>query len=44
VPTDAAGVPTVLVAEPGVVESDAVFRPTGGYEHRQLQLGFRVTF
>jgi hypothetical protein len=44
VPTDAAGVPTVPVAEPGVVERDAVFRPTGGYEQRQLQLGFRVTF
>jgi hypothetical protein len=44
VATDLNGVPTIPVLAPGVVERDAVFRPTGGYEQRQLQLGFRVTF
>ena len=43
VSTDATGVPTVVVPEPGVVEQP-VFAPSGGYEQRQLQLGFRVTF
>ena len=44
VATDAAGVPTIALPEPGVVSQDAVFGPTAGYEQRQLQLGFRVTF
>ena len=43
--TDALGSPvTIPIPEPGAVERDAVFSPTGGYEQRQLQLGFRVTF
>jgi hypothetical protein len=42
-PTTAAGVPLTL-PEPGVVERGAIFSPTGGYEQRQFQLGFRVTF
>ena len=33
-----------LVGAGGVVERNAVFAPSGGYEQRQLQLGFRVTF
>ena len=44
VATDVNGVPTIAIPEPGVVERDAVFGPTAGYEQRQLQLGFRVTF
>jgi hypothetical protein len=43
VATDANGVPTVAIPEPGVVERP-IFTPSGGYEQRQLQLGFRVTF
>ncbi|HEY6359915.1 MAG TPA: hypothetical protein VIX63_02360, partial [Vicinamibacterales bacterium] len=44
VATDVNGVPTMAIAEPGVVERGAVFQPTSGHEQRQLQLGFRVTF
>jgi hypothetical protein len=44
VPTDVNGVPTIAIPEPGAVEQGAVFGPTAGYEQRQLQLGFRVTF
>jgi hypothetical protein len=44
VATDALGNPTITVPAPGVVERDAIFTPSGGYEQRQLQLGFRVTF
>jgi hypothetical protein len=44
VATDALGNATLPVPEPGVVERGAIFNPTGGYEQRQLQLGFRVTF
>ena len=43
VATDANGVPTVAIPEAGVVERP-IFAPSGGYEQRQLQLGFRVTF
>lgn len=39
VPVDAAGNPT----SPIPASADE-FRPTGGYEQRQFQLGFRVTF
>jgi hypothetical protein len=42
-PVTAAGAALTLPA-PGTIERDAVFAPTGGYEQRQLQLGFRVTF
>jgi len=42
-PVTAAGAPLTLPA-PGAIDRDAVFSPTGGYEQRQLQLGFRVTF
>ena len=42
-PVTAAGLPLTLPA-PGAIQRDAVFSPTGGYEQRQLQLGFRVTF
>ena len=42
-PVTAAGLPLALPA-PGAIQRDAVFSPTGGYEQRQLQLGFRVTF
>ena len=34
----------VKLAVGGAIHRDAVFSPTGGYEQRQLQLGFRVTF
>ena len=44
VATDALGNATVVLPPPGVVERGAIFNPTGGYEQRQLQLGFRVTF
>jgi hypothetical protein len=44
VATDAAGVPTIAIPEPGAVDQGAIFGPTAGYEQRQLQLGFRVTF
>ena len=33
-----------LTQNPGAIQRDAVFSPTGGYEQRQLQLGVRVTF
>ena len=42
-PVTAAGSPLTLPA-PGAIHRDAVFSPTGGYEQRQLQLGFRITF
>jgi hypothetical protein len=42
-PIDAAGAPLSL-PEPGVVETGAFFRPNGGYEQRQVQLGFKVSF
>jgi hypothetical protein len=42
-PMTAAGAALTLPA-PGAIHRDAVFSPTGGYEQRQLQLGFRVTF
>jgi hypothetical protein len=42
-PIDAAGAPLVL-PEPGVVETGAFFRPNGGYEQRQVQFGFKVSF
>ncbi len=42
-PIDAAGARITLPA-PGVVATDAIFRSTGGYEQRQVQFGFRVTF
>ena len=44
VPTDALGNPTIPLPAPGAIANDAVFDPSGGYEQRQLQLGFRVTF
>jgi hypothetical protein len=44
VATDALGNPAVTPPSPGAVERDAIFTPSGGYEQRQLQLGFRVTF
>jgi hypothetical protein len=44
VPTDAFGNPTIPLPAPGTIDDDAVFDPSGGYEQRQLQLGFRVTF
>jgi hypothetical protein len=44
VATDALGNPTVALPAPGAVSDDAVFSPSGGYEQRQVQLGFRVTF
>jgi hypothetical protein len=44
VATDALGNATLPLPAPGVVERGAIFQPTGGYEQRQLQLGFRVTF
>ncbi len=44
VATDALGNATLAVPAPGVVERGAIFQPNGGYEQRQLQLGFRVTF
>ena len=40
---DAAGARLTLPA-PGVVENGAIFRSNGGYEQRQVQFGFRVTF
>ena len=42
-PVTAAGAPLQLPA-PGVVERGAIFTPNSGYEQRQLQIGFRVTF
>jgi hypothetical protein len=42
-PVTAAGAPLQLPA-PGVVERGAIFAPNSGYEQRQLQIGFRVTF
>jgi hypothetical protein len=42
-PVTAAGLPLVLPA-PGAIGRDAVFSPTGGYEQRQFQLGFKFTF
>jgi hypothetical protein len=42
-PVTAAGTPLQL-PEPGVVERGAIFAPSSGYEQRQLQIGFRVTF
>jgi hypothetical protein len=42
-PVTAQGTPLALPA-PGAVERNAVFAPTGGYEQRQLQFGFKVTF
>lgn len=42
-PIDAAGAPLTLPT-PGAVENGAIFRPNGGYEQRQVQFGFRVTF
>ena len=50
VATDTAGNPVtgtgapLQLPTPGVVERGAIFGPTGGYEQRQLQIGFRVTF
>jgi hypothetical protein len=44
VTTDALGNPAVPLPVPGVVERGSIFTPSGGYEQRQLQLGFRVTF
>ncbi len=44
VTTDALGTPAVTLPAPGVVEQGTVFQPSGGYEQRQFQLGFRVTF
>ncbi len=40
---DAAGA-TLALPAPGVVETGAIFRPNGGYEQRQVQLGFKVSF
>jgi hypothetical protein len=42
-PIDATGAPLILPA-PGVVETGAIFRSTGGYEQRQVQFGFKVSF
>jgi hypothetical protein len=42
--TDALGNPLLPLPPVGTIENDAVFDPTGGYEQRQLQLGFRFTF
>ena len=42
-PVTATGAPLALPA-PGVVERGSVFQPNGGYEQRQVQFGFRVTF
>jgi hypothetical protein len=42
-PVTASGAPLTL-PRAGAIEDDDVFTPTGGYEQRQLQLGFRVTF
>ncbi len=42
--TDTLGNPLVALPAAGVVEQGAVFQPSGGYEQRQFQLGFRVTF
>lgn len=42
-PIDAAGAPLVLPA-PGVVTTGAIFKSTGGYEQRQVQFGFKVSF
>ncbi|MBM3820340.1 MAG: hypothetical protein FJW14_15170 [Acidimicrobiia bacterium] len=44
VATDAAGNALLPLPEPGVVERGAIFQPSGGYEQRQLQLGFKITF
>jgi hypothetical protein len=44
VTTDALGNPAITLPAPGTVERGSVFTPSGGYEQRQLQLGFRVTF
>jgi hypothetical protein len=44
VATDALGNATLPLPAPGVVERGAIFQPNGGYEQRQLQLGFRLTF
>ena len=44
VTTDAQGNPALALPAPGAVTDDAVFNPSGGYEQRQAQLGFRVTF
>jgi hypothetical protein len=44
VATDALGNALLPLPEPGVVERGAIFLPNGGYEQRQLQLGFKVTF
>ncbi len=42
-PIDAAGAPLTLPT-PGAVETGAIFRPNGGYEQRQVQFGFKVSF
>jgi hypothetical protein len=44
VATDALGNPLLALPRPGTISDDDVFSPTGGYEQRQLQLGFRFTF